>query len=83
MSDSEIIWKYLDREYPNEHLVVYLYVCGNVRSNKRAFTTVVDAINVIFYPAMNDAIIKATVEGFLENKRKRYQKGEIKVKSIY
>ena len=83
MSDSEIIWKYLDREYPNEHLVIYLYVCGNVRSNNKAMTTVIAAIKDIFSPAMNDAIIKTTVFGFLENKLKLYRKGEIKVKSIY
>lgn len=83
MSDSEIIWKYLDREYPNDHLVIYLYVCGNVRSSNRAVTNVTDAIKIIFSPAMNDAIIKTTVIGFLENKLKQYKKGEIKVKSIY
>jgi hypothetical protein len=83
MSDSEIIWKYLDREYPNDHLVIYLYVCGNVRSNKKALTSVCDSIKTIFSPPINESIIKSTVTGFLENKLKLYEKGEIQVKSLY
>ena len=36
MTDSAMIWKFLSREFPDDHPVIYMYVCGNVRSPKTA-----------------------------------------------
>jgi len=83
MSDSTLIWSFLDREYPNDHPVIYLYVCGNVRSPNTAIQRVTPLIKQIFYPAISEHIIKTTIIGFLEMKKKLYLKGQIRVKSLY
>ena len=52
MSDSEIIWKFLIREYKDDHVVIYLYCCGNVRSPKTAIDRVFEFTKQIFCPAI-------------------------------
>ena len=83
MQDSTIIWKFLNREYDNDHPVVYLYACGNVRSPKTAVDRIMGLTRKIFYPAMTEQLIKTVVIAFLDNKKKLYMKGEIKIKSLY
>jgi hypothetical protein len=83
MSDSEIIWKFLDREYLDDNPVIYLYCCGNVRSPKTAIDKVSRFTEKIFYPAMTEQLIKTVIIAFLENKKKLYIKGLIKIKPIY
>lgn len=83
MSDSEIIWKFLDREYLNDNPVIYLYCCGNVRSPKTAITKMAELTNKIFCPAMTEQLIQTVIVGFLENKKKLYMKGIIKIKPLY
>jgi hypothetical protein len=83
MSDSEIIWKFLDREYLDDNPVIYLYCNGNVRSPKTAVTKAIELTNKVFYPAMSEHLIQTVIVGFLENKKKLYKKGLIKIKPIY
>lgn len=83
MSDSEIIWKFLEREFLDEHPAIYLYCKGNIRSSKTAIAKVSDITKPIFYPAMSDFLIQAVIKGFLENKQKQYLKGLIHIKPIY
>lgn len=83
MEDSVIIWKFLTREYTNDHPVVYLYVCGNVRSPKTAIDKAMILLKLIFYPAMTEQLIKTVLIAFLDNKKKLYMKGEITVKPLY
>lgn len=83
MSDSEIIWKFLERGFLDEHPAIYLYCCGNVRSPKTAIDKINDLTKPIFYPAMSEHLIKAVIKGFLENKKKLYFKGLIQVKPLY
>lgn len=83
MEDSMIIWKFLSREYPDSHQAVYLYVCGTVRSPKTGIDQILKLTKKIFGPAMNDHFIRAVIVGYLEDKKKKYLKGEIKVKPIY
>jgi Sec-independent protein secretion pathway component TatC len=83
MSDSEIIWKFLEREFPNEHPAIYLYCCGNVKSPFTAIEKLMTISLLIFYPIMAEQYIKTVVKGFLENKKKLYLKGLIKVKPLY
>ncbi len=83
MTDSEIIWKYLNGEIKDDHPAVYLYCCGNARSPKTAKDKLLVLAYQVFAPAMPDYILKATIHGFLENKKKLYMKGLIKVKPLY
>ena len=83
MQDSTIIWNFLTREYSDEHPVIYLYACGQVRSKTTAIQKVMELVKPIFYPAMDEVLLKTVVTAFFEFKRKQYMKGEIKVKPLY
>lgn len=83
MSDSEIIWKFLSREFPNDHPAIYIYVCGKTRSETTASNKLLEHTKPIFYPPMSEQIIKSTIKGYLNWKKKQYVNGEIKVKSVY
>lgn len=82
MEDSTIIWKFLTREYPDDHQVIYLYVCGNVRSPRTALEKVMNLMKKIF-SGISEQYVRSVVKGFLDLKKKQYIRGEIKVKSIY
>lgn len=83
MQDSQLIWKLLARDYPDDHVVIYLYSCGNVRSPITAMNRVMDDIERIFCPPMSETYLKKIVKGFLDYKKKQYINGEIKIKPIY
>ena len=83
MTDSELIWKFLSREYPDDHVAVYLYVCGHTRSPNTAMEKVIPLVITIFSPPLSENFVKTVVKAFFDNKKRQYLKGEIKVKSIY
>jgi hypothetical protein len=83
MTDSIIIWNFLTKEYQNDSPVVFLYVCGNVRSPKTAIDRATDLVTQIFHPTIPEYIIRATIKGFFEMKKKQYMRGEFKPKPIY
>jgi len=83
MEGSSIMWKFLTREYPDSHQVIYLYVCGNVRTPKTGVEQIMKPTKKIFNPMLNDELIKTIIIGFLEYKKRQYLKGEITVKPIY
>jgi hypothetical protein len=83
MSDSEIIWKFLIREFQDDHPAIYMYVCGNIRSPKTAINKILNQTKPIFYPPINEQLITSTIKGFLDRKKIQYINGEIKVKPLY
>jgi hypothetical protein len=83
MSDSEIIWKFLRKEFIDEHPVIYLYVTNRPRSSKNALDRAVDETKLIFGGVYPDSLIKPVVERFLQSKRKEYMCRKIQVKPIY
>lgn len=83
MSDSEIIWKFLRKEFIDEHPVIYFYVTNQPRSSKNALDRAVDETKLIFGDVYPDSLIKPVVERFLQSKRTEYMRGKIQVKPIY
>lgn len=83
MTDSEFILKFLNREYGNDNTIIYLYVCGNVRSAQRVKDQLFNFMNDIFFPAIPEIEIKNAIEEFLETNKMKYLKGEITVKPFY
>lgn len=83
MSDSEIIWKFLQREYDDSHPVVYLYVMGQAGSRQTAINKIMNLTKIIFCPFIDENYVLVVVKAFLNDKKLKYKKGEIKVKSIY
>jgi len=83
MSDTELICKFLRREYQDDDPVIYLYVCGNVRSPKTAIQKALDVAKLVFFPAMTEYVIQKGVIKFLDEKKELYKRGLISVKPLY
>jgi hypothetical protein len=83
MTDSELILKYLNRQHGNDNTIIYLYVCGNVRSAQRAKSQLLSSLNDIFFPAIPENELKNVIHDFLEEKKMMYIKGQIEVKPFY
>lgn len=83
MDDSMIIWKFLSREFPDIHPVIFLYCQGSVRAPQTAIERVSSITLKIFYPALSKEFIEKTIKMFLEFKKMQFGRGDIKVKPIY
>jgi hypothetical protein len=83
MTDSEILWKFISREFPDDHMVIYLYVCGNIRSPVTAIDKAMNLLEKIFCPPYDPNYVKTILKGFLERKKDQYKKGLVKVKPLY
>lgn len=81
MTDSEIIWRFLDREFLNDHPAIFLYCCGNVRNPNTAMDKIMEITRLVFSPVIEEYIMIAVAKAFLENKKRLYMKGIISVKS--
>lgn len=83
MTDSELIWKFLTREYSDDHPVIYLYSCGNVRSPKIAIEKVLSLTKNIFVPGIKESTLSTIIKSFLDFKKKQYSLGLISIKRLY
>ena len=83
MSESEIIGKYLMRCYPNDHSAIYIYASGWVNGRNVATEKIMEGTKPVFYPAMSEHVIKATIKGFLDLKKKQYKEGLIQIKPLF
>ena len=83
MTDTILINKFLTREFPNDHPTIYIYVCGQKRSEKTAVDKIMKITSEIFCPPFSEFFILEIVKEFLSDKKTAYKKGEIKVKSFY
>lgn len=83
MIEAKLILKFLTRQYKDEDLIIYLYVCGNVRSANTAIKTTMNDLKKIFSPPLDEEYVKRILIEFLEHKKSLYKKGLIKVKPIY
>ena len=83
MIDAKLILKFLMYEYPDDHLVVYLYVCGNVRSPKIAIKQAMSTLQQIFSPPMDKEFVEKVLLEYLNHKKTQYRRGLIKVQPIY
>lgn len=83
MTDSEILWKFLVREYPNNHPIVFLYASNHSRTNKDSFDKVVGFTKEIFLDVYPESLIKPVVKRYLDYKKQQYMRGDIQIKPIY
>ena len=83
MNDRTIIFKFLSREFPNEHPMIYVYVCGQKRSEQTSINKILDLTLKVFYPVFLKEFILEIIEEYLKNKKTLYKKGLINVKSFY
>ena len=83
MQDSTIIWKFLSREFQDDHMVIYLYVCGNTRSPQTSINKIMEITTKVFCPPLEEYYVKQIVKAYLDMKKRQYINRQIKVKSIY
>jgi DNA-dependent RNA polymerase auxiliary subunit epsilon len=83
MTDSKIIWRFLNSELTNDHPAVYLYACGQKRSQITAVEQALKIVNEIFCPPYTVEFLKTLVKAFLEYKKEEYINNKIQVTPIY
>lgn len=87
MTETMLIFKYLDYCYPDEHQAVFMYVTGTSTGHKercdRVASKLFDESKSIFCPSFTEKELTKTIKEYLEGKRKEYLMGAIKVKPIY
>ena len=83
MTKSEIIRKFLIREYPDNHLLIYLYCCGNIRTPNIVLKAAESLTSEIFQPMIQESVIKITIKEFFEDKKRKYKNGLITLKACY
>lgn len=82
-TDKELILKFLNREYKDEHPSIYLYCCGQQRSQNTAVFNILKYTRFIFYPCFEDNYLINMIKEFLNDKKEQYKNGEIIVKPLY
>jgi hypothetical protein len=87
MQDSEIIWKFLSKEYKEDHPVIFIYCrgheTGQLKSKENAIVKVTKLCQAIFGDSMSESLVKTVVLGYLDHMKKEYKFGRIKIKSLY
>jgi len=83
MTDKILINKFLTREFPDDHTIIYIYACGQKRAEKKAIDKIMNLTKQIFCPPLSEFFILEIVKEFLDSKKIAYEKGEIKIKSFY
>jgi hypothetical protein len=82
-TDRELILKFLNREYKDEHPSLYLYSCGQDRSQQTAVFNILKYTRFIFYPCFSDDYLIEIITEYLKHKKEQYKNGEIQVKPLY
>ena len=83
MTDAILINNFLTREFPDDHPIIYIYVCGQKRSEKTSIDKIMILSKQIFCPPLSELFVLEIVKIFLDGKKNAYKNGFIKVKSLY
>lgn len=83
MTDKTIILRFLNKEFPDSHPAIYIYVCGQKRSEQTAINKLMDLTRLIFCPPLHTDYVLSIIKEYLKTKKEQYKKGLIKVKPYY
>jgi len=84
MSDSEIIWKYLNRNILNESLLVYFYIKSSSKDKSSiAIEKTLESTQLVFGDSIEKNLIIIVIKAFFKDKENQYKRGEISIKSAY
>lgn len=83
MSDSQIIYNFLELNIPNEHPAIYQFVIGRTRSQESAVNRLVNDCDVILIPPYSAGHVRSVIRKFLKDKKHLHSLGKIKIKPIY
>lgn len=83
MCEEDFLWDFLNKTFPDDHVVIYLYVCGSTRSSDNAINKALKECNYVFAPVYPLAFLKELITEYLEYKKSLYFKGRIKINRDY
>ena len=83
MTDKTIILTFLNKEFPDSHPAIYIYVCGQKRSEQTAINKLMDLTMKIFCPPLHNDYVLDIIKEYLKIKKENYKKGLIKVTPYY
>jgi hypothetical protein len=83
MSESELVWKFLIRKYPNQHPFIGYYINGNAVAKLDSIRLMLISVKDVFYPAFNEPNLLVVIKAYLELKSKEYQRNEFKINTLY
>ena len=83
MSEEEFIWDFLNKSFPNDHPIIYLYTCGSSRSSDNATNKALKLCCDVFDPVYSIEYLKEIITIYLDFKKSQFFKGKIQIKSIY
>jgi len=83
MSDSQLIFNYLNKEHLNSQTIFFLYVSAVPRSAEYAKCEIFESLVDVFTDVIPDNVIQKTIYEFLEFKKKEYSLGKITYKPFY
>lgn len=83
MSESKLIYKFLVKNFKDDHPAIYLYCKGSKHSPKTGLSRIYNEIEDYFHPAFDKNTIAVEIKKFLDEKKQLYKDGKIEIKSIY
>jgi len=83
MPESKLIYKFLVKNYKDDHPCVYLYCKGQKYSPKTGLSRIYEEIEGFFCPPFDKNTLAKEIKSFLEEKKQLYKEGKINIKSIY
>ena len=83
MSDTEIIYIFIELSVPNDHPAIYQYIKGRERSKQSAVNNILKLTDGILNPPYTIGHIRTVIRKFLKEKDRQYKSGEIKITPIY
>jgi hypothetical protein len=81
MTDLQIIFKHLNRHYPDDHVVTYLYISGDFLNKNMAIRRIFFDTNLIF--GLPEETLKSYIKEFLDEKNYRYLNRKLVPKPLY
>lgn len=83
MTDFQFVLNFLKREYTDNNTMMYLNICGNVRSAQRVRDQIFSDLHNIFNPVIPESEVRKAIEVFLEDIKVKYKNGELSIKPFY
>jgi hypothetical protein len=81
MTYRELIIKYLNRHYTDDHPYVYLYSMGQKRSQTTAMAKLGPKLLKVF--SGNERKLHTIIIEYMEFKKEQYKNGEITIKPLH
>jgi hypothetical protein len=81
MTDLQILFKHLNRHYPDDHVVTYLYITGDFLNKNKVISYIFISTNLIF--GLPEETLKLHIQKFLEEKNYRYLNRKLLPKALY